>query len=120
MGSPVASKRVEKGGPRGEAVPGVWVNHANFLNTSRTGNGPRLDKGMGALVKDLVDRGMWQNTVVLWMGEFCRTPRINQNNGRDPWARSWAVVLGGGAVNGGQAAGASREDRPPAPTLPSP
>ena len=41
---------------------------------------------MGTLVKDLVDRGMWKNTVVLWMGEFGRTPRINQNAGRDHWA----------------------------------
>ena len=65
---------------------------------------------MGALVKDLVDRGMWKNTVVLWMGEFGRTPRINQNNGRDHWARCWSVALGGGAINGGEAYGATSKD----------
>jgi uncharacterized protein (DUF1501 family) len=69
----------------------------------RTRQLPPLDQGMGALVKDLVDRGMWQNTVVLWMGEFGRTPRINQNAGRDHWARCWSIVVGGGAIRGGQA-----------------
>jgi len=65
---------------------------------------------MSALVKDLVERGMWQNTVVLWMGEFGRTPRINQNAGRDHWARCWSVVLGGGALKGGQAYGSTSAD----------
>ena len=65
---------------------------------------------MGTLVKDLVDRGMWQNTVVVWMGEFGRTPRINQNAGRDHWARCWSVVVGGGAIRGGQAYGTTDAD----------
>jgi uncharacterized protein (DUF1501 family) len=71
---------------------------------------PTLDKGMGTLVKDLVDRGRWENTVVVWMGEFGRTPRINQNAGRDHWARCWSVVLGGGALKGGQVIGATTKD----------
>jgi uncharacterized protein (DUF1501 family) len=65
---------------------------------------------MGTLVRDLVDRSMWQNTVLLWMGEFGRTPRINQNNGRDHWARCWSVVVGGGALRGGQAYGSTDQD----------
>ena len=65
---------------------------------------------MGTLVKDLVDRGMWQNTVVVWMGEFGRTPRINQNAGRDHWSRCWSVVVGGGAMKGGQAYGSTDTD----------
>src|SRR5207302_3123850 len=94
---------------------GGWDNHANIFNTIKgtgadMGNGGRLDKGMGALVKDLVERGMWKNTVVLWMGEFGRTPRINQNTGRDHWARCWSVVLGGGALRGGHAYGSTTSD----------
>ena len=54
--------------------------------------------------------GMWKNTVVLWMGEFGRTPRINQNAGRDHWARCWSVVIGGGAIKGGQIYGATSPD----------
>src|SRR4029077_7658808 len=66
---------------------------------------------MGTLVKDLVDRGMWQNSVVVWMGDFGRTPRINQNAGRDHWSRCWSVVIGGGAIRGGQAFGLPRARR---------
>ena len=65
---------------------------------------------MGALVKDLVERGLWKNTVVVWMGEFGRTPRINQNAGRDHWGRCWSVVVGGGAIKGGQVYGSTSED----------
>ena len=110
MGCLLARKLVEKGVTCVEVDLGGWDNHANVFNAIRTGNGPRLDKGMGGLVKDLVDRGMWKNTVVLWMGEFGRTPRINQNNGRDHWARCWSVVLGGGAIKGGQVYGATSKD----------
>jgi uncharacterized protein (DUF1501 family) len=46
----------------------------------------------------------------LWMGEFGRTPRINQNAGRDHWARCWSIVLGGGAIQGGQIFGATSKD----------
>ena len=67
-------------------------------------------QGMGALVEDLVQRGMWQNTVVVWMGEFGRTPRINQNAGRDHWARCWSVVVGGGAIKGGLVYGSTDKD----------
>jgi uncharacterized protein (DUF1501 family) len=65
---------------------------------------------MGTLVKDLVQRGLWKNTVLVWMGEFGRTPRINQNTGRDHWARCWSVVVGGGGIKGGQVYGATDRD----------
>src|SRR5260370_22772931 len=62
---------------------------------------------MGNLVKGRDERGLWKNTVVLWMGGFGRTPRINQNGGRDHWGRCWSVVIGGGAIKGGQAYGST-------------
>ena len=65
---------------------------------------------MSALIEDLEQRGMLENTVVLWMGEFGRTPRINGNNGRDHWARSWSVVVGGGGLKSGIAIGKTNED----------
>jgi hypothetical protein len=115
MGCLLARKLVEKGVTCVEVDLGGWDNHAQVFNAIRgtganMGNGARLDKGMGGLVKDLVDRGMWKNTVVLWMGEFGRTPRINQNNGRDHWARCWSVALGGGAIAGGQVYGSTSDD----------
>src|SRR5262249_21670535 len=74
MGCLLARKLVEQGVTAVEVDLGGWDTHANNFNTLRTRLGPSLDKGMGALVKDLVDRGRWKDTVVLWMGEFGRTP----------------------------------------------
>jgi hypothetical protein len=110
MGCLLARKLVEQGVTCVEVDLGGWDNHGNIFNTLKNGNGPRLDKGMGQLVKDLVERGLWKNTVVLWMGEFGRTPRINQNTGRDHWARCWSIVMGGGAIQGGQVFGATTSD----------
>jgi uncharacterized protein (DUF1501 family) len=110
MGCLLARKLVEKGVTCVEVDLGGWDNHGNIFPTIRNGNGPRLDKGMGALVHELSERGLLKNTVVLWMGEFGRTPRINQNAGRDHWARCWSVVLGGGAIKGGQVYGSTSPD----------
>jgi uncharacterized protein (DUF1501 family) len=72
--------------------------------------GPRLDKGMGTLVKDLVERGLYKDTVIVWMGEFGRTPRINGDAGRDHYARAWSAVIGGGGVRGGLTIGQTSAD----------
>jgi hypothetical protein len=106
----LARRLVEAGVTAVEVNLGGWDLHANVFNTLKDQRLPVLDKAMGALVKDLVARGMWKNTVLVWMGEFGRTPRINQNVGRDHWARCWSVVIGGGAIKGGQAYGATDKD----------
>jgi Protein of unknown function (DUF1501) len=106
----LARRLVEAGVSAVEINLGNWDTHGQNFQALKTRQLPPLDQGMSALVKDLVDRGMWQNTVVLWMGEFGRTPRINQNAGRDHWARCWSVVVGGGAIRGGQAYGATDAD----------
>lgn len=110
MGCLLARKLVEQGVSCVEVDLGGWDNHNNIFPTLRNTNGPRLDQGMGTLVKELVERGLWKNTVVVWMGEFGRTPRINQNAGRDHWGRCWSVVLGGGALKGGIAYGSTSKD----------
>ena len=106
----LSRRLVEAGVTCVEVDLGGWDNHAGIFPTLRTQRLPDLDRGMGALVKDLVERGLWKNTVVVWMGEFGRTPRINQNGGRDHWARCWSVVVGGGAIKGGQVYGATSKD----------
>jgi uncharacterized protein (DUF1501 family) len=110
MGCLLARKLIEKGVSCVQVDLGGWDNHNNIFSTIRNGNGPRLDKGFGNLVKELNDIGLWKDTVVLWMGEFGRTPKINQNGGRDHWARCWSVVLGGGSIKGGQAYGSTSKD----------
>ena len=105
----LARKLVEAGVTCVEVDLGGWDMHGQIFPALKQ-RGPILDKAMGTLVKDLIDRGLWKNTVVLWMGEFGRTPRINQNAGRDHWARCWSVVVGGGAIKGGQVFGATDAD----------
>ncbi|GIS57869.1 MAG: hypothetical protein CM1200mP2_00940 [Planctomycetaceae bacterium] len=72
---------------------------------------PQLDQGIGALTADLwAPRGMLDDVGLVWMGEFGRTPRINPNVGRDHWAASWSVMVGGGGLKGGQAVGKTDRD----------
>jgi hypothetical protein len=110
MGALLARRLVEKGVTAVEVDLGGWDTHQNNFRSLKDNLGKKLNEGMSALVADLVDRGMWKNTVVLWMGEFGRTPRINQNAGRDHWARCWSVVVGGGAIKGGQVYGSTSKD----------
>ena len=65
---------------------------------------------MSALVEDLSQRGLLEDTAIIWMGEFGRTPRINGQTGRDHWARSWSVVVGGAGLKPGIAVGKTNED----------
>lgn len=114
QGCLLARKLVEAGVSCVEVNLGGWDMHNNIFpslhNNNRGGNADRLDKGFGTLIKDLNDRGLLDSTVVLWMGEFGRTPRINQNGGRDHWARCWSVVLAGGGIKGGQVYGSTDSD----------
>jgi len=105
----LARKLVEAGVTCAEVDLGGWDNHNGIFPILKNQRLPVLDKAMGTLVKDLVDRGMWKNTVVVWMGEIGRTPRINQNAGRDHWPKM-SVVLGGGAIKGGIVYGATSKD----------
>src|SRR6185295_455009 len=69
-----------------------------------------LDRAMSALLDDLAARGLLDSTLVLWMGDFGRTPRINERGGRDHFPAAGAAVLGGGGVRGGQVIGATSAD----------
>lgn len=106
----LARRLVEAGVPFVEVNLGGWDNHDGIHATLKDQRLPVLDRAMSALVEDLNERGMWQDTVVIWMGEFGRTPRINQNAGRDHFARAWSTVVGGGALRGGLAVGQTTAD----------
>ena len=106
----MARRLVETGVPFIEVGMGGWDLHGNVFNTLRDQRLPQLDQGIAALTEDLKDRGMIDDVVLVWMGEFARTPRINQNVGRDHWARSWSVMIGGGGLKNGQAVGATDRD----------
>ena len=106
----MARRLVEAGVPFVEVDLGGWDNHSNIFDTLETNKLPILDRAMSALIEDLEQRGMLQDTAIIWMGEFGRTPRINGNTGRDHWAKSWSVVVGGAGMQGGLAIGETSSD----------
>lgn len=106
----MARRLVEAGVPFIEVDLGGWDNHAGIFTTLENQKLPELDKAMSALVEDLTDRGLLQDTAIIWMGEFGRTPNINGNGGRDHWARSWSVVVGGSGFKGGTIVGETSLD----------
>jgi hypothetical protein len=106
----MARRLVEAGVPFVEVDYGGWDNHQNIFQTLQNDKLPVIDKGISALVEDLSQRGLLQDTAIIWMGEFSRTPRINGNTGRDHWARSWSVVVGGAGMKTGIAIGKTNDD----------
>src|SRR5262249_7720974 len=68
---------------------------------------PHLDRAVAALVEDLIQRGLYERTLVVVMGEFGRTPRMNRDAGRDHWGRTFSVLFGGGHYRMGQVIGRS-------------
>lgn len=71
--------------------------------------GPMFDNAYSALLEDLQDRGMLENTLVVATGEFGRTPKINPAGGRDHWPACWTMLMAGGGVKGGRVVGSSDE-----------
>ncbi|MFZ4731819.1 MAG: DUF1501 domain-containing protein [Pirellulales bacterium] len=106
----MARRLVELGVPFVEVDLGGWDNHADIFPTLKDRKLPELDQAMSALIADLADRGLLEDTAVIWMGEFSRTPNINGNAGRDHWARSWSVVVGGAGFKRGMVVGETSAD----------
>jgi hypothetical protein len=83
-----------------------WDTHGNNFEQVKQLS-EVLDPAWSSLMNDLRERGLLDSTLVVWMGEFGRTPKINENQGRDHWPNVWSVVLGGAGIKGGQAIGNS-------------
>jgi hypothetical protein len=92
-------------GAAGDA--GNWDTHDNNFRRLRDVLLPPFEQGYTALLEDLHQRGLLDETLVVWMGEFGRTPRLNRNGGRDHWGFCGTALLAGGGVRGGQAYGSS-------------
>ncbi|MEM9351596.1 MAG: DUF1501 domain-containing protein [Planctomycetota bacterium] len=104
----LARRLVERGVPFVEVVSPGWDTHQDNFN--QVGElAARVDRPTAALVADLHDRGLLDDTLVVWMGEFGRTPQINGRSGRDHFPRAFNAVLAGGGVRGGQVVGATNE-----------
>src|SRR5262249_25225666 len=87
--------------------PDVWDTHADNFNRLKRNLLPPFDQGMTALLDDLASRGLLDETLVVWLGDFGRTPRINGAAGRDHWGFCQSVVLAGAGVRGGLVHGSS-------------
>jgi hypothetical protein len=114
QGCLLARRLVERGVPFVEvslsnAVRANWDSHVNNFEAVKTLSGV-LDPAWATLMDDLADKRLLDRTLIVWMGEFGRTPRINANNGRDHWAVSWSTVLAGGGIKGGQVIGKTSAD----------
>jgi hypothetical protein len=84
-----------------------WDAHFNGANQHKTHLLPQADQGLSALIEDLDARGLLDSTLVVAMGEFGRTPKINREGGRDHWPDCYTVVFAGGGICGGAVYGAS-------------
>ncbi len=116
QGCLLARRLVERGVPFVEvtlgAMPGSpigWDTHGqNFQNVQRLSE--ILDPAWGTLMDDLRQRDLFDTTTIIWMGEFGRTPRINQGQGRDHYPNAWTTVLAGGGIRGGSVFGRTSAD----------
>jgi|SRR5262245_6009870 len=101
----LARRLVEAGVRFVEVYLQNWDTHEKVVGDAAKGLMGQVDRGMAALLRDLKDRGLLDTTLVVWMGEFGRTPNVNRNGGRDHFSRAWTTVLAGAGVKGGRAVG---------------
>ena len=127
----LARRLVERGVPFVTVNDRGWDTHENLYTRLKEGYTgavkpvglvPSLDQALSSLVDDLDQRGMLEETLVVVMGEFGRTPKLNTRGGRDHWPRVFSVLLAGGGIRGGQvigqsdAVGEGPSDRPVTPS----
>lgn len=103
----MARRLVESGVKAVSVWMGGWDTHAKNFESLKTKLLPPLDQGFGMLIEDLSARGLLDNTLVVQIGEFGRTPQVNKDAGRDHWPKAFSVALAGGGIKGGQLIGAT-------------
>jgi uncharacterized protein (DUF1501 family) len=120
QGCLMARRLVEAGVRFVEVLMGdgvAWDTHRDNFPRTRALSA-EADVGMAALIEDLQQRGRLDSTLVVWMGEFGRSPQTTSGGGRNHWAKAWSTVLAGGGLRGGQVVG--RTDRDAAEVLDRP
>ena len=102
----LARRLVDAGVPFVTLYEGGWDHHRNIF-PSLTKRLPDVDQTLATLICDLEDRGMLESTLVVVLGEFGRTPKINTRAGRDHWSNAMSVMMAGGSTPGGMVVGAT-------------
>ena len=109
--SHLLARRLVEGGVRfvttvnGPSI--TWDTHEDNFKRLKDRLVPPMEQAYAALLDDLAERGLLDSTLVVWMGDFGRTPIINKNAGRDHWPQCNSMVLAGGGIRGGQVVGES-------------
>ena len=106
QGALLARRLVEAGVTFVTVHSGGWDNHSGIENAMKR-HSSNLDPAISSLVSDLDQRGLLDDTIVMVMGEFGRTPKVNGGAGRDHWGNVMSVLIGGGGLKGGQIVGES-------------
>lgn len=88
----------------------IWDTHNDHFKTIKDSLLPITDQAVPALLTDLKQRGLLDETLVIWTGEFGRTPKVNKDAGRDHWPNAYSVLLAGAGVRGGAVYGESDAD----------
>jgi hypothetical protein len=103
----LARRLIEAGVHFVTVTDGGWDTHQENFRSLKTRKLPVLDQGYAALLQDLHDRGLLTSTLVVWFGDFGRTPKVNPSAGRDHWASAGVACMGGGGVKLGEVVGAT-------------
>jgi uncharacterized protein (DUF1501 family) len=106
----LARRLVEAGVAFVEVYSSNWDYHVKETYDRAKTMMTEMDRGVAALMNDLKDRGLLQDTLIIMMGEFGRTPNINRNGGRDHHNKAWCSVMAGGGIKGGQVVGKTDAD----------
>jgi Protein of unknown function (DUF1501) len=107
----ILARRLIQAGVRFVTVsdPG-WDNHQDCFNALKNGRMPPVDQGLPELLIDLEQQGMLDTTLVVWMSDFGRTPKINSASGRDHWASAGFLTMAGAGIPGGTVIGATDDE----------
>ncbi|HJZ54011.1 MAG TPA: DUF1501 domain-containing protein [Gemmataceae bacterium] len=103
----LARRLVEAGVQFVTVTDGGWDTHQNNFKSLKDRLLPRVDRGLSALLDDLAARGLLDETLVVWFGDFGRTPKINPTAGRDHWSTAGCALMAGGGLKVGQVVGAT-------------
>jgi hypothetical protein len=90
-----------------DAGDGGWDHHYRNFQIMQDRHAPWLDRALSALLGDLHERGLLERTLVVVLGEFGRSPKINDKAGRDHWEHCYSALLAGGGIQGGRVVGSS-------------
>jgi uncharacterized protein (DUF1501 family) len=103
----LARRLIEAGVRFVTVTDGGWDTHANNFKSLKESRIPPVDQALPQLLNDLEERGMLESTLVCWLTDFGRTPKINSASGRDHWATAGFAIMAGAGVPGGHVLGAT-------------